>query len=375
MIHVLADQKLYKIEELIPSQVKLTLYDPEEGIPILEDVDALLVRTVTQLNKETLPDPPEQLKFIGTGSSGTDHLDSEYLEAKGITLASANGCNARAVAEYVMTALLLWKNKHQPKDPFGKVGVIGVGKAGSAVVDLLSNFGIDCLEYDPPREEREEGFTSASLEEVLSADILTFHTPLNKKGEHPTFHWLNEEKLSGRTFKLIINAARGGVIDELALMKFYVKRDIEQYILDVWEDEPDFNTEIAKHAFIATPHIAGYSEQAKISATQLVCEQLAKFFGLNSGTVHYNELPRVEDLAHIQYSFTDLITRLHPILGYDKALRDLSGRPDKKILFRNLRNEWPYRYEYSYLRIRTELLDEFEELKKLGIKAIDHLEA
>ncbi|MEQ8523162.1 4-phosphoerythronate dehydrogenase [Gracilimonas sp.] len=371
MIHVSADQNLYKIEELIPPQTELNLYNPSDGIPDLNQADALLLRTVTHLTADTFPNPPKNLRFIGTGSSGTDHLDNEYLEEKGITLASANGCNARAVAEYVMTSILLWREKEQPDESFGSVGVIGVGKAGSAVVELLTNFGIDCVQYDPPRAEREPDFSSVSLQEVLNCDILTFHVPLNRKGNYSTFHWLDEEKLKGRSYKLIINAARGGVINELALMKYYVEGDIQDYILDVWEDEPDFNTEVAKHAFIATPHIAGYSEQAKVNATKLVCDQLAKFFNLASGPVHYEIPERAEDLAHIQYDLTKLITRLHPILGYDKALRDLSGRPDKKVLFRNLRNEWPYRFEYPSLKIRKELLEEFPELKKLGVKATD----
>jgi erythronate-4-phosphate dehydrogenase len=368
LINVAADRNLYKIEELIPSECLLSIYNPSEGLPPLNQVNALIVRTVTHLNKETFHDPPERLKFIGTGSSGTDHLDNEYLESKGITLASANGCNARAVAEYVMTTLLLWREKHQPDKPFGKVGVIGVGKAGSAVSELLQNFGIECIEYDPPREERDPEFSSATLEEVLDTDILTFHVPLNKKGKYPTFHWLNEQKLANRSYKLIINAARGGVIDEMALMKSYVEGSLESYVLDVWEGEPDFNTKVAKHAFIATPHIAGYSEQAKVNATKMICDQLSVFFELNSGSVDYQIPPRMEDLAHIQYDLTKLITRLHPILGYDKALRDLIGRPDKKVLFRNLRNEWPYRFEYASLRIRQGLLDEFPELQKLGIQ-------
>ncbi|MEX0845315.1 MAG: hypothetical protein WD022_08530, partial [Balneolaceae bacterium] len=155
MIHVLADQNLYKIEELIPPQTNLTLYDPSEGIPRLEAVDALLVRTVTHLNADTYPDPPKRLKFIGTGSSGTDHIDNEYFENQGITLTDANGCNARTVAEYVLTALLLWRETKHPENNIGRVGVIGVGKAGSAVVSLLQDFGIDCVQYDPPREKRE----------------------------------------------------------------------------------------------------------------------------------------------------------------------------------------------------------------------------
>ncbi|HET8866664.1 MAG TPA: 4-phosphoerythronate dehydrogenase [Gracilimonas sp.] len=370
MIHVLADQNLYKIEELIPPQTQLNLYDPSKGIPDLGETDALLIRTVTHLNEDTLPSIPPSLKFIGTGSSGTDHLDNEYFEHKGITLADANGCNARAVAEYVMTALLLWKEEHQPSKSFGKVGVIGVGKAGSAVVDLLRDFDIECVQYDPPREERDPEFKSAPLEDVLDCEILTFHIPLNKKGDHPTFHWLNEEKLTGRKFKLIINAARGGVIDELALMKFYVKGTVENYILDVWEDEPDLNTEVAKHAFIATPHIAGYSEQAKINATKIVCDKLATHFDLDPTISKYKNVSKKVDLAHIKYDLTNILTRLHPIKGYDAALRDLFDRTDKKVLFRNLRNEWPYRYEYSFLKIRAELLDELPELEILGISRL-----
>lgn len=371
MIHVLADQNLYKIEELIPPHTQLKLYDPSKGIPDLDGADALLVRTVTHLNEDTLPSIPPSLKFIGTGSSGTDHLDNEYLEQKGITLTDANGCNARAVAEYVMTALLLWKEEHQPETPFGKVGVIGVGKAGSAVVELLQKFKIDCVEYDPPREERDPEFTSASIEEVLNCEILTFHVPLNKKGDHPTFHWLNEQKLDGRTFKLIINAARGGVIDELALMKFYVEGSVESYILDVWEAEPDFNTKIAKHAFIATPHIAGYSEQSKINATKIVCDKMASYFDIEPAVSKYKNVSRNVDLAHIKYNLTGILTRLHPIKGYDAALRDLFDRPDKKVLFRNLRNEWPYRFEYPFLKIRREVLEEFPELQILGISDSD----
>lgn len=367
MIHVLADQNLYKIRELVSPDAQLHLYDPSKGIPDAKGMDALLVRTVTHLNAETFPDIPDSLKFIGTGSSGTDHLDNEYFEQQGITLADANGCNARAVAEYVMTALLLWREEHQPEQPFGKVGVIGVGKAGSTVVHLLQDFGVECVEYDPPREERDPDFTSASLEEVLNCEILTFHVPLTKKGEHPTFHWLNEQKMGRNHFKLIINASRGGVIDELALMKFFVEGSVENYVLDVWEHEPDFNTKVAKHAFIATPHIAGYSEQSKINATEIVCDKMAKYFDIEPALSKYKNVAKHEDLAHIKYNLTDILTRLHPIKGYDAALRDLFDRPDKNVLFRNLRNEWPYRYEYSYLKIRAELLKEFPELETLGI--------
>tara|TARA_R100000908_G_scaffold65358_1_gene54792 strand:+ start:25917 stop:27029 length:1113 start_codon:yes stop_codon:yes gene_type:complete len=369
LIHVLADQNLYKIEDLIPPEADLSLYDPSQGIPDPKGFDALLVRTVTHLNEQTIPSIPNSLKFIGTGSSGTDHLDNEYLESQGITLANANGCNARAVAEYVLTSLLLWREKYQPKQNFGKVGVIGVGKAGSAVVQLLSECNIESVEFDPPREERDPDFRSASLEEVLDCDILTFHVPLNRKGNYPTYHWLNEKKLSGQKYKLIINAARGGVIDETALKRSYEQGNTQQYVLDVWEGEPNLNPEIAKHAFIATPHIAGYSEQAKVNATRIVCQKMMDFFGLEQPSVPFKIDFRTEQLAGIKNDLSEILNHLHPISGYDEALRELLDQPDKDIQFRELRNNWPYRLEYPSLKIPAMYLDEFPELSKLGIRA------
>lgn len=336
----------------------------------MDGIDGLLVRTVSQLNANSLPDPPKSLRFIGTASSGTDHLDNEYLEEQGIRCEDANGCNARAVAEYVLTSLLLWREQFQPGESFEKVGVIGVGKAGSAVCELLAALGIPFVKYDPPREIRDEHFTSASLEEVLDCRFLTFHVPLNKKGNYPTYHWLDEEKLNGRSFKLIINAARGGVIDEEALLEYFRQETVQSFVVDVWEGEPDFNPEVAENAFIATPHIAGYSEQAKINATKIVCDKMADFFEIDRATPKYKNLTETKDLAHIQYTLTNLLTRLHPIKGYDAALRDLIDRPDKAILFRNLRNEWPYRFEFPYIKIRNPLLKEFSELKKLGVQSI-----
>lgn len=370
MINVLADQNLYKISEIIPAEVELKSYDPKKGIPDLNTAEALLLRTVTLLNRETLPKIPEKLQFIGTGSSGTDHLDVPYLTERGIRVADAKGCNARAVAEYIMTALLLWKEKRGLHLNSLNVGIIGVGKVGTAVAGVLKDFEIPHVLYDPPRAEQESDFESATLDEVLSCEILSLHVPLNEEGDHPTRYWLDEEKLAHRDYHLIINAARGGVVREQALLKAFKKGSVKDYILDVWEREPDFDPEMAKHAFIATPHIAGYSEQAKIAATSLICTALSEHFKLRPTTPQYEPLPKPVDLAHIHYNLTELITRLNPILEYDQALRDLSGRPDKALLFQNLRTEWPYRYEYQHLRIREEVLSSHTALKKLGVQSL-----
>lgn len=371
MIHVLADQDLHKIKELLPPQCSLSLYNYSNGIPDLTGADALLVRSVTHINKETVPNLPNQLKYIGTGSSGMDHLDTNYLQRNHIHVASSNGCNSRGVAEYVVTALLLWKEKHQPKEHIPKVGVVGVGKAGSAVIQLLQNFGVECVAYDPPRAEREADFDSAELEEVLGCDVLTLHVPLVKTGPYATFHWLNADKLKNHSFKIIINAARGGIIDESVLLQKHKKGTVQQFVLDVWECEPNFNNELAEQAFIATPHIAGYSEQAKTKATQFICDEMTEFFALPAADKKtHNPSYKVVKIEDLNFTLSQLLTRLNPILGYQKAMLNLAEKPNKGFLFQELRNDWPYRYEYSSLKIRGKIPEKFSELKKLGVQSI-----
>ena len=368
MIKVLADQNLYKLEKFLPKEIDLTIYDSHSQIPEVDGFDALLVRTVSKINAGTFPSLPGSLKFVGTGSSGNDHVDIDYLTSHAIKFANALGCNAQAVAEYVITALLLWREEKQKNLNEFKYGIIGVGKAGASVANILQTFGLDTILYDPPRAACEPDFFSAGLEEVLNCDVLSFHIPFTCSGNHFTNHWLNEEKLKGRRFELIINAARGGVIDEIAVSSKIESGAIKDVIIDVWQNEPDFDVHFAEKTFLATPHIAGYSEQSKLNASKLVCEKLCSFFEL--------ECPATKDLYPIKqlqlpdlsYSFEDLLNRMHPIKEYDAALRDLVKRDMRSHLFSKLRTDLPFRYEYAFLKLKQEFLDEFEDLKNLGVQ-------
>lgn len=368
MIKVIADQNLYKLKEFLPEDIDLIRFDPIKGLPNIEDFDAFLIRTVTKITETTFQKIPSSLKFVGTASSGTDHVDIDYLQSNSIHFADALGNNSRAVAEYIITSLLLWRERNGKELSNYSYGIIGVGNAGSAVAEIFKSFGLKVVLFDPPRAEREVDFKSATLNEVLSCDILTFHTPITNKGQHPTHHWLDEEKLVGRSFELIINAARGGIIDESAVSRAMDSHAISDIIIDVWENEPDFDTDFAMRAFISTPHIAGYSEQSKLNASRMVCEKLCRFFGLNCpSTDHLYQQKEVKP-AHLSYLFEELLLRLHPVKEYDAALRDLCNRTDKTTLFRKLRTDRPYRFEYGYLNLADTYLNTFDELKKLGIK-------
>lgn len=365
MIKIIADQNLYHLNDFLPDRCELIAYNPQEPIPLAVNPDAWLLNTVTKVNPDCYPRLPDSLKFIGTGSSGSDHIDLTYLQSKSIHFEDAKGCNARAVAEYVLTCLLLLKENQGVDFQAMTVGIIGVGAVGSLVDELLTNFGCKTVLYDPPRAEREPDFETKTVQDILNCDILTFHTPLIFDGEYPTFHWLDEAKLSNRNFEVIINAARGGVVEEADLLQAFKNGNIGHLITDVWENEPDFNPDLADSSFIATPHIAGYSEQAKLNASRIIAEKCCQFFGLEVPSNGNGYASKSALLQAENHSLNELLTTLNPILEYDKSLRNIQKHSHKTTIFPKLRTALEYRYEYRFLDVDEELLSRFPELQLL----------
>jgi erythronate-4-phosphate dehydrogenase len=365
LLKVLADKNLFKLSEFLPSQVDLVKYDPNQGPLDLTGFDALLIRSVTKIRKEFINGLPSSLKFIGTGSSGSDHVDKELLKKRDIHFADAKGSNANVVAEYVVTSLIALSKKN--KDILkASIGIIGVGAVGTKVYELLDKLGHDTVLFDPPRETRDPNFKSSSIDEVLECDVLTFHIPLENEGDHPTFHWLDSSKLDNQRFLAVINAARGGVIDEQVVLEAKTDGRIDHLIIDVWENEPDINTEFTQHCDIASPHIAGSSIQSKLNASRMLAEQLCSYFELDTPIIK-NSPKEILSISTKNSNEVDLITNIYPLLKYDSELRSILTSNDKNRLFAKLRTDFPYRNEYPYLRIPDINLDKFPVLKKLGI--------
>ncbi|MDX1637340.1 MAG: NAD(P)-dependent oxidoreductase, partial [Balneolaceae bacterium] len=242
VITVFADKHLYQIDEILPDPLNLHYYDPEQGLPSnLDEADALLVRTVTEVNEQTLSPVPTNLRFVGTGSAGIDHIDTDFLQRHGIRAANSAGCNARSVAEYVVTALLLWSQKEKVNLKNECIGIAGVGHVGSELKKLLDDLQWPCRCYDPPRAERDPGFSTVTRNELLECSILTFHTPLTFDGTYATHHLLDADLLSTNAFKLVINSARGGVVDEQAVLEAKSAGRLHDLVIDVWEEEPCFH--------------------------------------------------------------------------------------------------------------------------------------
>lgn len=240
------------------------------------DAEALFVRTRTRVDSALLEGT--RVRFVATATIGTDHLDIPYLEQSGIAWASAPGCNAQAVCDYVEECLRL-NDRLATERPLCcptatlsdrlTLGIVGCGHVGSKVKAMAERRGMRVLVSDPPK-----GLHIPLAQLAAEADVITFHTPLTRAGAFLTYHLCDAEFLVHcRPGTLIINAARGGVVDEEALLHSGLPCAI-----DTWEGEPDINRALLRQAWLASYHIAGYSLEGKINASQQVLDAFCRFF-------------------------------------------------------------------------------------------------
>lgn len=247
---------------------------PEEiSAERVQKADALFIRTRNRCDAALLDG--SQCRFIGTATIGTDHIDLPYCASRGITAVNAPGCNAPAVAQYVMASILAIANR--PIEQY-TIGIIGVGHVGSIVERWARRMGMEALVNDPPRQAAEGGDNWSTLDEIAErADIITVHTPL----DDTTRHLLDDAYISTfRRSPIVINAARGPVADTDALIRGIDSGKIHHLVIDCWENEPDISRELLRRATIATPHIAGYSLEGKIRAARMVLDEFSRTFSL-----------------------------------------------------------------------------------------------
>ncbi|AJO77598.1 4-phosphoerythronate dehydrogenase PdxB [Pseudomonas sp. MRSN 12121] len=257
----------------------------------IEGADVLLVRSVTQVSRELLEG--SQVRFVGTCTIGTDHLDLEYFDEAGIRWSSAPGCNARGVVDYVLGSLLTLAEIEGVDLAQRTYGVVGAGEVGGRLIEVLRGLGWNVLVCDPPRQAAEEG-DYVSLEQILAqCDVISLHTPLTKGGELPTWHLLDKSKLRRlRSGAWLINASRGAVVDNAALREVLLEREDLQAVLDVWEGEPQVDVALADLCVLATPHIAGYSLDGRQRGTAQIYQALCDFLGQPPSIRLHDLLPR-----------------------------------------------------------------------------------
>ena len=321
---------------------------------VIQDADILLVRSITKVNQSLLS-LNTKLQFVGTATIGVDHIDTDYLQSRNIAFSSAPGCNKISVADYVLSALLVVTEQRQLPLLSQTVAIVGAGNTGTAVYDCLTAIGINCLLYDPLLEQAGDSRKFCHFDEVLTADVISLHVPKTLVGPHKTFHLFNQsvlEQLSSQ--QILINACRGEVIDNKALLSLAIKGQIPTLILDVWENEPNIDQQLLPYVTIATPHIAGYSLDGRARGTEMLylslCKTLNKPAMLTS--TDFTEQPAINEIT-ISSDITPELLKSLVHLIYDVRRDDALFR--KKVNevngFDNMRKNYPERRELSTLTV------------------------
>jgi erythronate-4-phosphate dehydrogenase len=308
----------------------------------LKDFDALIVRSRTRVDEKLLRDA--NIKFVGSTVAGLDHIDKNYLEDNAITLSSAQGCNANAVSEYVISAIANLSKDYGFKLSNKTLGIIGVGNVGRRLEVKAKQLGMKTLLNDPPREALEGSDNFTSLESALSADIVTFHTPLTYSGLNPTYKLLDSHNFKHiNNDAIVINAARGGIINETVWEKTQTKANI----IDCWENEPNINLNLQKSAYWATPHIAGHSIDAKFMGSFMIYKDLCKYIKkpLNDNIEHLIN-PELKIIR--ENNLHETLNSIYSFHADDKAIQDISN-------FENYRRNYPERYEWRHFETEYKL--------------------
>lgn len=371
-MNIVADENIPFVEEFFGSIGNITRIPGRQmSAAQLSNADILLVRSVTKVDEMLLAN--SKIKFVGTCTIGVDHLDLPYLQSQGIEYSNAPGSNANSVVEYVYAALCSLNVNWQDKT----VGIIGCGNVGGLLYKRLKVQGVTCRCYDPFLTKAQNP-DLCSLEKVLSCDIISMHTPLTTTGPHPSHHLLGESEL--RLLKqeaVLLNAGRGAVIDNQALLRVLNERKDLRVILDVWEPEPDISLALLDKVNIGTPHIAGYSFDGKIKGTAMIYEAYCRFAKITPEVTLASVVPAVVDNQRILATGEDwfclqqLVAETYEILADDERLREVAKQSRTKgvsfsLGFDALRKQYPVRREFFNFTVNNAKASITEKLLALG---------
>ncbi|WP_404394341.1 4-phosphoerythronate dehydrogenase [Pseudoalteromonas phenolica] len=369
---ILADQNMPLVEEYFADLGSVTRFDGRNAKPEqIEDVDILLTRSVTKVNAELLQ-YAKKLKFVGTATIGIDHIDTELLDKKDIAFSSAPGCNAIAVAEYVISALYAYAQETSTSLQGKTLGIVGVGNIGQCLREKLQGSGINLLLCDPIKFENGELEEHIELDDLLTqSDIVSFHVPLVKTGKHKTLHLIDSARIAKlKDNMLVINACRGEVIDNQALLQALQAGKQLELVLDVWENEPNILTELLHFVRYSSVHIAGHTLEGKARGTQMLYQKVCELLDIPAEKQLSDFLPKpviTEVTLQDNFSQDDLGRLVH--LVYD--LRRDDGILRKSLSekgFDHLRKSYPVRREFSTVTVKNNGSQFAGQLATLGFK-------
>lgn len=324
--------------------------------PILKECDFLIVRSVTKVDEQLLKNT--KVKFVGTATSGFEHLEIDFLSRNKIHFAVAKGCNSSAVAEYVITSIAKLLSD-TTEELFDKtIGVIGFGNIGTKVAQMSQALGMKIKINDPPLNRVDKTFNSVSLNEILNCEIITLHVPLTFQVKDSTFNLLDDKLDLIKENTILINTSRGGIVNESKLLEVLNQKKIK-LVTDVWINEPDVNIDLLAKSDISTPHIAGYSIEGKVNGTKMIFEQLNNFLGTDFKFDFFasqHEKETIEFNNDISpKSLYELLKRIYNIESDSTAMKRMlfMKSQGRKEFFDELRKNFPLRKSFNDYLIKT----------------------
>ncbi|GHV18390.1 erythronate-4-phosphate dehydrogenase [Planctomycetales bacterium] len=350
---IVADENQPQIREAFADAGELTLLPPAAITgAVLRDADALICRSTVAINEALLA--ATSVKFVGTCTIGFDHVDLNYLHARGIGFAAAAGCNANSVGEYVAAALLRWATDRGGALSGKTLGIVGAGNVGKNVARKARALGMNILLNDPPRAQIEGDAEFVELPTLLAAsDFVSLHVPLTRGGEFSTVKLADEKFFAAmKDGSVFVNTARGKVVDEDALSRGLGRRRPAAAILDVYAGEPRPRPDFLRRLYLATPHIAGYSYDGKVNGTVIIRQKFAEFFGGKNAWRPGPPPPNfcvsrigIESKAPLLVELQDVVGAVYDLSADSRAFL---AAPTK---FAELRANYPLRLEFSHTRV------------------------
>ncbi|MEH8216154.1 4-phosphoerythronate dehydrogenase [Aeromonas veronii] len=333
----------------------------------LLDADVLLVRSVTRVNGDLLATSPK-LGFVGTATIGTDHVDKALLASRNIPFFSAPGCNKYSVGDYVLSALLVLAERYELDLSAMTLAVIGAGNTGECVAGKAQALGMRVLRCDPPKARENPAAGFVDYQAALGADIVSFHVPITREGVDATYHLLDAEQIAARPAgQILINASRGEVWDNRALLVRQLGDTPLRLVMDVWENEPEPLAALVPHTEIATPHIAGYSLEGKARGTWMLYQALCQQLGRQPRQDLSQLLPAPDVQAVVpgrtpdQALIKQLVHLVYDVRRDDARFRARLSLPGS---FDEQRKHYPERRELSSLQVEGAFAD--QALGELG---------
>ena len=352
---ILADSRINYSVEAYSQFGDVKLFELPLNLNLTREIDILIMRSDLRINSDllTLCTP----KFIGCPTVGTDHVDFDYLSKMGIGFSHAPGCNSDAVRDYVMSCILLLAVREKRKLREMKLGVVGVGKIGSAVAETASELGMKVLLNDPPRARLDQTFNSLPLDQLMDVDVLTLHVPLNPVGHDRTLYLFDQTRLRKlRHGTVLINASRGPVVSNVALAS-EIQRGRLKAVLDVWENEPRIDVELLKLVEIGTAHVAGQTVEARVRGAESVFKSCCQYLRVVPKWCFPERPSPIRiwpsgEKMELEEQLLQLVQKVYNIEQEDKMLRQLVYLPASKRIkhFYQLRRNNVHR-EFSSFRV------------------------